>query len=127
MIRFDYLFQVEFVDYGNYGFSKLCDLYVATDFGDIPSLAHPYYLRNVIATSENGKWNPEVLRPCRNQLVGKIIAVIVEHEDDNLKPIVPCDMQLIEENNINLFDWLIINQLNNGSQLDDDDELIVNV
>lgn len=115
-----------FVDYGNYGSSKLSELYVASNFGDISCLAHPYYLRNVIATSNNGKWNPAILDTCRNQLVGKIIAVIVEHDDDNLKQIVPCEMQLLE-NNTNLFDWLIINQLNNGTELDADDELIITV
>lgn len=116
-----------FVDYGNYGCSNLlCDLYVAWNFGDIPSLAHPYYLRDVIATSDTGKWNPEILGPCRDHLVDKIVVVNVEHENDNLKPIVPCKMYLVE-NNTNLFDWLIIKQLNNGSALDDDDELIVNV
>lgn len=117
---------MEFIDYGNYGYSKLCDIYVAKNFGDIPSLAHPYYLRNVIAASDSGKWNPEVLGQCRNQLVGGIFVVIVEHEDDNLKPIVPCEIHLIE-NNTNLIDWMISEQLNNGSRVDDDDELIVSV
>lgn len=118
---------MEFVDYGNYGYTKLCELYVAWNFGEIPSLAHPYFLRNVIATADNGKWHPDVLLPCRNQLVGKICAVIVELEEDNLKPIVPCEMQLLESTNLNLFDWLIAKQLNTGTALDDDDELIVNV
>lgn len=101
------------------------------NFAEIPSLCHPFYLRNVIATSDSGKWNPEVLGPCRNELVGRIVYIIVEHEEDHLKPVVPCEMHftdiIFDENRTNLFDWLIDQQLNNGTELDCDDELILNV
>lgn len=122
---------MEFVDYGNFGYSKLSDLCVAVGFGEIPSLAHPYFIRNLVASSDSGKWNSDILDQCRKHLVGKIFVIIVEHEEDNLKQVVPCNIRLTESN-ISLCDWLIMQQLNDSTahhcdNIIDDDDIIVRV
>lgn len=81
----------------------------ATKFGNIPALAHPYYLPKFIPRAKTGDWNPFILAECREQLNEHTCFIHVEHEEDNLLEIVPCQIQLAGSE-INLFDWMVENQ-----------------
>lgn len=112
------------VDYGVMVKSKISDLRPATKFGNIPILAHPYVLNNVIPSAKTGKWNSVLLKRCRSKIVSKYVFVSVIPTCQVQHNIPCCELDL-QEGGENLFDWMRTERICSKIELDADNNPIL--
>lgn len=121
-IGFCSCFQVRFIDYGNFDRLKLMNLRPAMEFGETPSLAHPYYCTNIIAKYR--LWNTEILEKCRTFIYEKLCQVTVGPDRLNKGDVIPCELTFLV-NDKTLYQWMIDNQIGHGTDITSDGEPIV--
>lgn len=106
---------------------KLDDLCQATGFGEIPILAHKFYVSKLVPADRTGKWCRKVLTEFRLKLQNEMCVVCIdnlardESKDNQILPcsieplILPCDM----------YKWLLKKNLGYNTGLNDNGQEIL--
>lgn len=95
------------MDYGDKVIMHLNDLNVATIYGNIPVLAHKFFVSKLKPNAKTGKWFPDILSEFKQQLLLKTCDVRIDNTIDNhnnLK-ILPCSIEP-KELPCDIFKWL---------------------
>lgn len=107
------------MDYGNKVITKLNCIYPATEFGDIPIMAHRLCATNMVSGRKSGKWNPEILDTFRKKLVNEACDVWLEDvsELENMKTL-PCKIEA-KRMPCEIGKWLIKQRLGIDTNIDE--------
>lgn len=113
-----------FVDYGDKTTVKLNNLQKATGFGEIPMLAHRFYVPQLRAYQRNKEWSDHALQKCREWLVNETCNMHIKDLNISAKgKIAPCTIvQAVKRTS--LVEFIKMNHLYYEEEIDEE-ELIL--
>ncbi|XP_055310963.1 uncharacterized protein LOC129573857 isoform X2 [Sitodiplosis mosellana] len=95
---------IKYIDYGDKAVKRLDDLFPATNFGDIPVLAHTFFIPTLVPADKSGRWCAAVMTEFRLRLQNEMCTISIvqdarrEHKNQKTLPcsiephILPCDI-----------------------------------
>lgn len=123
--------QINYIDYGDNAEVKLDDLCQATGFGEIPILAHKFYVSRLVPADKTGKWCKKVLTEFRLRLQNEMCIVSIDNvargePKDN--QILPCSIEpliLPDMSSCDMYKWLLKKNLGYNTGVNDSGQEIL--